>query len=109
MVVTLETFNMALCYSIITDWYFDYQKRLEWEIYSSKHRACFSCKASEYEPCRNLSDLNFNKKNPDKLREVRVNKRAHNDRIDWSRMLSGLKQRGYYRPAIEAQVRKQIR
>lgn len=92
---------MAICYSTMTSWEFGYQRRLEWQIYASRHRSCTVCKADPNSPCLNLSDIRYGK-------EPRVNKQPHDSRIDWGRLLDGLKERGYYRPVIEHQTRRRM-
>lgn len=95
----IEDIEMAICFSVMTAWDFDYTKRLEWEIFAARHQECPDCQAPPNHRCYNLSDKT----------RTKLNKRPHDIRVDWTRLLNGLKQRGYYRPAIEAQVRKMAR
>jgi hypothetical protein len=98
-----EDIEMAICYSIMTAWSFNYTQRLEWEIWAAKHQTCPTCFSSPHHRCVHMGDIKAKKLPP------RVNKRPHPLRVDWTRLLNGLKQREYYRPAIEAQVRKMVR
>lgn len=100
--ITEPEIVMAICYTTMNSWDFTYARRLEWEIWAAKWRVCPTCGAGVGEPCMNLSD-----KRADRT-QVRRNKRPHDERIDWGRLLEGLKQRGYYRPAIEKQVRNRV-
>lgn len=105
--ITDSEITIAICYGIMNVWDFSYKRRLEWEIWAAKFQPCPTCPAPSYSPCLNMTDIKSiragKKINP------RQNKRAHDSRIDWNRLLNGLKSRGYYRPAIETQVRNQVR
>lgn len=107
--LTEAEIEMAICYSVMTTWNFSYTKRLEWEVWAAAHRPCPTCHEPAKAWCLNMGDLHYNLNHPGADRPVRPNKRPHDRRIDWTRLLNGLKERGYYRPAIEAQVRKQVR
>lgn len=93
--------TVAICYGIMKAWEFDYHRRLEWEIFGSRARECPDCGRAPNMPCVNLADL-FQGKEP------RINKRPHANRIDWRRVLDGLKFRGYYKGSIENQVRRRF-
>jgi hypothetical protein len=93
---------MAICYRTMSSWNFDYHRRLEWEVWAAKHQPCPGCPANTGEQCVNLVDVRLNKF------PRRLNKRPHDERVDWARLLSGLKQRGYYRASIETIVRREL-
>lgn len=93
--------TMAICYSTMKSWDFSWARRRDWVIYASRHRSCTVCKAEPNQPCMNLHDVRYGNK-------PRVNKQPHDSRIDWDRLLEGLKMRGYYRPAIEHLTRKRM-
>lgn len=90
---------MSICFTTMSAWGFDYARRLQWVIWASRHHHCRVCYSPEFSPCVNLADVKQGK-------VPRVNRRPHDERVDWGRLLNGLKDRGYYKPAIEAQVRK---
>jgi hypothetical protein len=62
-------------------------RRKEWFIWAAKPQACDACGAPAYSPCMNL---NTRKKNIEKPTAW-----PHEGRVDWARMLQGLKDRGY--------------
>jgi hypothetical protein len=108
--ITEDQINMVLCYSMMSAWDFSYSRRLEWEIYGSRHQPCPTCFSPPHQSCLNMSDVKYNSTRPTTgKRQVRQNKRPHDSRIDWLIILQGLKKRGYYRASIEAQVRRQVR
>ena len=83
---------------------FSTDQRREWTIWAAKLELCSKCGARDGTPCVSLADLN----NRDEARKQnpRINRWPHDPRINWDRLLNGLKQRGYYHPTIEDQVRK---
>lgn len=91
---------MATCFAIMRAWQFNYNRRREWVIWASRHHRCSRCNSPEYSPCLNLADKKHGK-------IPRINRQPHDERIDWGKLLNGLKKRGYYRPQIEQQVRNQ--
>lgn len=95
--------TMMVCHAVMKAWDFDYQRRKSWFIWASKHRVCPTCLSPEHLPCLNMSDIKRGAPEP------KVNKVPHDDRVDWHRLLEGLKQRGLYRPVIENQVRKRVK
>ena len=101
--LTPRELETAICYSIMNAWDFTYTRRLEWEIWASKNHPCPDCQSPEYKPCVHLGELKRGLENP------AVNKRPHDARVDWTQLLNGLKQRGYYREVIEREVRKRVR
>lgn len=90
---------MTICYQTMSAWDFSYSQRREWTIYAARHRVCPDCGAQVNNPCVNLQDQRLGK-------TPRINRNPHDPRVDWGRMIAALKQRGYYRPSIENQVRK---
>lgn len=99
--VPKDKYTQALVWAIIRAWGFNYARRTEWTIYGARHQPCEACKSSAYMPCVNLTDLRAG-------REPRINKQPHDERVDWERILEGLKTRGYYREAIEANFKKGV-
>lgn len=95
---------MAICFANMTA--FNVDNRLEWQIWGARAFTCNECKAEPGKPCVSLADL----RNRDSWRQLnpKPNKWPHSGRIDWNRVLNGLKQRGYYSPIIEDQVRRMV-
>lgn len=77
------------CYSVFTANNFDQARRRAWMIWAAGHQACPDCKAEKNEPCLNMVDL---RKMP--REEARKNRNPHDKRIDWERMLRGMRERG---------------
>lgn len=94
---------VAICYSVMEAHKFNYQRRLDWEIWGAKTHECPTCHSSPFFPCVNMAHIRSGALNP------RANKRPHAERINWGMILNGLKSRGLYTPALETQVRNQVR
>lgn len=90
---------MATCYQTMSAWDFNYARRQEWIIWAARHRRCPTCSSPPHSPCVNMADKKAGK-------TPRINKQPHDLRIDWGRLLEGLKRRGYYRANIEAKIRR---
>ena len=93
---------MAICIQTMQAWGFQTPKRQEWTGWAAYHQVCSVCLSPPNMPCLNMADVKLNRPEP------RENKNPHDPRVDWNRMLSGFKNRGYYKPAIEAQVRNWV-
>lgn len=85
----------VLAYKIMSDNLFSYVKRMEWVWWAAHHHACVKCEAAWGEHCFNLSDLNYIRKHPETTRPQRRNRTPHDERVDWGRLLEGLRYRGY--------------
>lgn len=90
---------MAICFQTMSAWQIKGPRRREWMIWASKHQVCPECLSPAGRSCLNLVDVR------QKVQEPRENRNPHDKRVDWRRMLGGLKERGYYKPAIETSVR----
>jgi hypothetical protein len=90
---------MAICFRTMSAWDFDYSRRREWVIWASRHHSCRVCGSPDFSPCVNLADKKLGK-------VPRINRQPHDERVDWARLFNGLKERGYYRPVIEQQIRR---
>lgn len=66
---------------------FNNQRRLEWMIWAAKDHICPRCGVPAFEACENLTERKGGQKVPTRW--------PHADRIDWIRMVRGLRQRGY--------------
>lgn len=82
----------------------DTGRRREWVIWAARDKLCPTCKVPAFFPCINLLDK---KKGlaPDRCR---ANKTPHDERIDWEKLLEGLKKRGYWRESIRREIRREI-
>lgn len=89
------------CFALMSAWNFTYNRRREWVIWGARHRVCPTCGAQTYKPCLNLSDRRQG-------RPERTNRQPHDARVDWNRILGGLKLRGYWNQAVITQVTHQI-
>lgn len=98
--------TMALCFALMSSRDFTTVRRREWTIWAAKVYFCQDCKQAPGMPCISLADL----KNRDTQKQLnpKINKWPHDSRVDWDRMLVGLKERGYYSPVIEDQVRRRM-
>jgi hypothetical protein len=80
----------VLCHAIMNRNGFNYNRKREWIIWAAKHQQCPSCEQEPGNACLHLGELKT------KAREhVKFNRMPHDPRIDWERLLEGLKKRGY--------------
>lgn len=85
--------NREEAYRIMSSNGFSYEKRREWVIWGARHQACTECKQDSYQPCMNLSDIRRAESGWRGV--IRLTRNPHDQRIDWSRVIRGLYQRGY--------------
>lgn len=108
--LTEDQVTVAIVYSMMSAYNFKSMQRKEWEAYGAKFTKCPTCGSPPFTRCYNMVDIKYNlARAPEHWREVRLNNRAHPDRINWKLILNGMKQRGYYHPQIETNVRNQVR
>lgn len=62
-------------------------QRKAWFIWAAKPNSCSTCSAEPYNPCMNLTERK-------KGNEQRT-KWPHESRVNWSRVVQGLRERGY--------------
>ena len=81
--------SMAFCIQKMARYEFGYHKRTQSIIWASKDHDCPTCKAEAFSACINLTDV---KRLVDPPRQ---NKQPHDARVDWVKLATALKERGY--------------
>jgi hypothetical protein len=82
--VALELFNSV---AMTGGW--RHHRRLEWLRWAAWHQECPACQAKKYHACENLA---LRKRKPPRQAFVQS---PHEDRIDYRRLIMGLRERGY--------------
>jgi hypothetical protein len=76
------------CLGVMNLLNFERSRRISWWIWASKHRACPTCKEPPYKACLNMNELNKGRR--------RKTRWPHDPRVDWAKMLDGMRTRGYF-------------
>lgn len=95
--------TMMICLRTMRAWEFSTQVRGQWMIWAAKYQVCPTCLSPVGKPCLNMMDIRNKKPEP------RINLWPHDPRVDWNKVLEGLKYRKYYRPVIESTVRREVK